>query len=285
MSELRPILRDDPTDDEKRLLGSARLDVPPRAARRRTLAAMSLAAAVTTTAGTGGAAAATVSVGVIVKWTALGALGGTLALGAVGSLTPLALGHRSPAIAVRPAPAVSHADGLRPGPSFPSRVAPEGAQSAHSDVQAQPVPPDVQEQRDLTPPVRVVPSSSARGWERRAEPRPSTDLPASPALPPGDRATVPAADDTLAAEVAALDEARRALAAGGPAHALLTLDAYDHRFALRRLGPEAAVLRIEALMAEGRFAQARQLGEQLLATEPDGAYAQHVRSLLSIATP
>jgi hypothetical protein len=91
--------------------------------------------------------------------------------------------------------------------------------------------------------------------------------------------------ETLAAEVASLDEARRALAARDPARALLSLDAYDHRFEQRRLGPEAAVLRIEALIAEGRFSQARRLGEQLLATEPDGAYAQRVRSLLSTATP
>lgn len=286
MSELRPILGDDPTDDEKRLLGSARLDVPPRAARRRTLAAMSLAAAVTTTAGTGGAAAATASAGLIVKWTALSALGGALVLGAAGSLTPLmGLAHRPPAIAPRPAPAASHGDRLRPEASFPSRVDPEEAQPAHSDLQAQPAYPDVQAQRDPTPPVPVTPSTPGRVWERRVEPRPSADLPGSPAVLPRDRATLPVADDTLAAEVAALDEARRALAVRDPAHALLSLDAYDHRFELRRLGPEAAVLRIEALIAEGRFGQAHQLGEQLLAAEPEGAHAQHVRSLLSGAAP
>jgi hypothetical protein len=105
VSELVPILGDDPTDDEKRLLGSARLDVPPRAGKRRALAAMGLVAAVTTTAGTGGAAAATAGTGLIVKWLALGAIGATMALGAVGSLTPLVRGlGRRPSAVVAPRP-------------------------------------------------------------------------------------------------------------------------------------------------------------------------------------
>jgi hypothetical protein len=163
------------------------------------------------------------------------------------------------------------------------------------EVEALPPLPEVEAPIDPTPPVHATPSP-ARILARRVEATRSTDLSASLAPAPPDIAAVPSvptapavpsvptADDTLTAEVTALDEARRVLAAGDPGAALLSLDAYDGRFASRRLGPEAAVLRIEALIAAGRFGQARQLGEQLLAAEPEGAYAQHVRSILSRAS-
>jgi hypothetical protein len=282
VTELRPILGDEPTDDERRLLDSARLDVPPHAGRRRTLAAMALAAAVTTTAGTGGAAATTAGAGLMVKWVALGAIGGTIALGAVGSMTRLVGGpgpRPSAVVAPRPAPAASYAGKPAPAISSLPRAAPE-TQPARPDDQVRPARAEEQAQRDPTP-VHLAPSAATRILVRSAEPTRPDDLPASLAPPLRDPAIVPAADDTLTAEVAALDEARRALAAGDPAPALLALDKYDHRFVQRRLGPEAAVLRIEALLAEGRFGQARQLGNELLAAEPDGAYAQHLRSLLS----
>jgi hypothetical protein len=244
---------------------------------------MALAAAVTTTAGTGGAAATTAGAGLIVKWVALGAIGGTIALGAVGSMTRLVGGPEprpSAVVAPRPAPAASYAGKPAPAISSLPRAAPVETQPARPDDQVQPARADEQAQRNPTP-VHLAPSAATRIPARSAEPTRPADLPASLAPPLRDPAIVPAADDTLTAEVTALDEARRALAAGDPAPALLALDEYDHRFVQRRLGPEAAVLRIEALLAEGRFGQARQLGNELLAAEPDGAYAQHVRSLLS----
>jgi hypothetical protein len=281
MTELRPILGDDPTDEERRLLDSARLDVPPRAGRRRTLTAMGLAAAVTTTAGTGGAAATTAGAGLIVKWMAIGAIGGTIALGASGALTPLvkSWGPRPPAVVAPLPPPASHPDKVVDVSSGPP-AAPVEVKPVRTE---EPVPrpsADDQTPRDPTPSVhRTSPARLARS----AEPSRLSALPPSPA-PLRDPAIVPAADDTLTAEVTALDEARRALAASDPGLALLSLDAYDRLFALRRLGPEASVLRLEALIAEGRADQARQLGDQLLAAEPEGAYAQRVRSLLSGAS-
>jgi hypothetical protein len=274
VSELIPILGDDPTDDEKRLLDSARLDVPPRAGKRRTLAAMGLVAAMTTTAGTGGAAT-TAGAGLIVKWLALGALGGTIALGAVGSLAPLVRGLREhPSAVVAPRPLQAAVSTGRPsfGVSSAPGPAPVEALPSLPNVEALSPLPDVEAPIDPTPPVHATPSAP-RILAQRVETTRPTDHPSTSVV-----------DDTLTAEVTALDEARRALAAGEPGPALLSLDAYDRRFALRRLGPEAAVLRIEALMAAGRPDQAHQLGDQLLAAEPEGAYAQHVRSILSRAS-
>ena len=282
MTELRPILGDDPTDEERRLLDSARLDVPPRAGRRRTLAAMGLAAAVTTTAGTGGAAATTASAGLIIKWMALGAIGGTIALGATGALTPLVKGWgpRAPAVVVpRPAPA-SLAGKLS---TYVPPAAPVEVQPPRAAAQLQAPRADAPVQRDARS--GAPPTSPSRPLARGPEPsRLSVVVPSLPVRPLHDPAIVPSPDDTLTAEVTALDEARRALAASDPGLALLSLDSYDRRFALRRLGPEASVLRLEALLAEGRADQARQLGDQLLAAEPEGAYAQRVRSLLSGAS-
>ena len=175
------------------------------------------------------------------------------------------------------------------GVSSAPRAAPAEALPPIPDVEALLPLPEVEAPIDPTPPVHATPSPT-RILARRVEATRPADLPASLAPAPPDVPNVPtvpsapASDDTLTAEVTALDEARRVLAAGDPGAALLSLDAYDRRFASRRLGPEAAVLRVEALIAAGRFGQAHQLGEQLLAAEPDGAYAQHVRSILSRAS-
>lgn len=267
MSDLRPILGDDPTEDEKRVLRSARLDVPPRSGKGRTLAAMSVAAAMTAAAGTSGASATTVGAGLMIKWMALGAIGGTIALGAVGELTPLVHGfeHRAPAI-VATAPSASHP--TRPVPEIPvtTRTFPPAGGFEEREPRVAP----------LESPAAALPAASApRIAPGRRSAAPLANTPQEPAT------ATPAAETTLAAEVGALDDARSALASGSADSALHALDAYDRRFPRHRLGPEAKVLRIEVLLAQGRRQQALQLGDELLAADPDGAYAQHVRSLLS----
>ena len=275
MSELRPILGDDPTEDEKRILRSARLDVPPRSGRGRTVAAMGLAAALAT-AGTSGASAASAGAGFMVKWMAIGALGGTIALGASGGLTPLVRGfERGGAPAGAPLPA-------RPARRLPRRAVPE-VLTATQALDETPLAPDgVAEGARAPAPSGAAPAAPAARpapaapHSRAAEPStaPAT-MSANPAIAP------PAGDATLAAEVDALDEARRALASENTEEAGRILDVYDRRFPRRRLGPEATVLRIEVLVAQGQLGQAAQLGDELLASQPEGAYAQHVRSLLS----
>jgi HAMP domain-containing protein len=85
----------------------------------------------------------------------------------------------------------------------------------------------------------------------------------------------------LSEELSALDDARQTLSAGDPSATLRRLDAFDRNCAQPSLGPEAMLLRIEALLALGRIDPARRLGEQLLAKQPDSAYGQRVRSLLA----
>ena len=84
--------------------------------------------------------------------------------------------------------------------------------------------------------------------------------------------------------MAALGEARHALASGDAAASLRLLDGYDRRFAQPILTVEATVLRVEALIALGRIDEARGIARGMLAAQPDSPYAQRVRSLIGTAT-
>jgi hypothetical protein len=279
VNELKPILGEQPTEAEARLLRSARLDVPPASGKGRALAAVGLAAAMTTAAGTGGATAAAVTVGVVVKWVALGAVGSAIALGAVEELrpgVPDAPRHRSPLVAAPVAVTVPVAPPAGPPPSLPSSLA--------SQPEPEPVESAEPAQRDVVVSGSTTGAQSAAHPPRRSPPDAPMGAPTERPLGPPPAEVSPAAGATLAAELSALDDARQALASGDADGALRTLDGYDRRFARRRLGPEAIVLRLEALVAQGRWDQARHLGRELLAAEPDGAYAQRVRSILA-STP
>jgi hypothetical protein len=266
VSKLRPILADRPTEVEARLLRSARLDVPPSSGKGRTLAALGLAAAMSTTAGTGGAATAVAAVGWAAKWLAIGAIGGTI-VATVEGLNPLVpeaprLWQPAAVQSARAAPPRSPAHDVGPAP----------AEAPPSDIVA-----EAETEPQIPPATAPLPAT------RSAPPASPPVPPAQPALAPERATALPAMGTALADEVNALDEARRALASGDAEGSLRALDAYDLRFGKRRLGPEATLLRIEALLTQGRTESAQKLGDQLLAAEPSGAYSQRVRSLLTKA--
>ena len=66
--------------------------------------------------------------------------------------------------------------------------------------------------------------------------------------------------------------------AGEDGPVIAILGEYD---ALPGLSQEATVLRVEALHAAGRDAEAARLGQRLLDTEPGSAHAKRIRSLLA----
>lgn len=86
-------------------------------------------------------------------------------------------------------------------------------------------------------------------------------------------------------EVAKLDEARTALAQGDAARALSTLEGYARRFPRGVLAPEAAVLRIEALVAAGDRPAATRTAQSFLREHPASPYAQRIGSLLVAPNP
>jgi hypothetical protein len=94
------------------------------------------------------------------------------------------------------------------------------------------------------------------------------------------RAAASADDDGLGAEVAVLDGARQALAAGETTKALATLDSYERTFPRGVLGQEAVVLRIEVLVAAGKVDGARAVADRFLAAHPSSPHATRIRHLL-----
>lgn len=248
---------------EADLLRSAKDDGPAPGAKLRTLAALGIA---TTAAGTvaatagataassggkaalatgvAGTAAAGAKAGLVAtmgKWIVLGALGGGLVAGGAS-------------LASSPEPAAPLAS--------PAVFAASAAVASDSPALKSASPTEAPA---TTAPVEVAsPESGSR-------PLP-TNRPAE--APPE------AKGDPLAEELAALDRVREALGAGSPGRALTALDAHDRQFPKGPLGPEALMLRIEALAAAGRPGEAARLGDDYLAAHPTGPYARRVRTLL-----
>jgi hypothetical protein len=117
---------------------------------------------------------------------------------------------------------------------------------------------------------------------------PTMSAPSGPALRPVPTASTLAAAprasadsaSSLAAELASLERARAALAAGRATDALALLDDHAARFPRGVLSTEAVVLRIDALLRAGRRANADALARQFLAANPTSPYAPRVRSLI-----
>ncbi len=119
-----------------------------------------------------------------------------------------------------------------------------------------------------TPPVATEDRSAV------AEPRPST----RPAPLPAVRPPPPPPAPTLEEELAALRDARAALQAGNSDAALEQLDRYERRG--RRLRVEATVLRIEALAAAGRSAEATALARRFVVEHPTNPLVDRVRAII-----
>src|SRR5262249_30266843 len=117
--------------------------------------------------------------------------------------------------------------------------------------------------RPVAPPVAPPPPSPPPPPPAR----PPTAPPARPPPPPPPRPAPVAAGPApppLTDEVASLDTARQALAAGDASRALRALDDYDRKSHGGVLGPESTVIRIEALALRGDRASATRLGKAFL---------------------
>ena len=83
MTDLKPILEDEPTLVERQLLLSAGLDAPPSGGKLRTLVAFGIGAGAATTSASATAATSGLGAAMIAKWLAVGVASGVLATGAV----------------------------------------------------------------------------------------------------------------------------------------------------------------------------------------------------------
>lgn len=315
MNEPRRLLNDDnATDFERALLRSARHDGPSPALRDKTLLALGLgvgvvglgattaatatAAAVTTatttattaaTATTASGAAATATAAAtkqaawagsaaILKWIGFGVVGGALTVTAVVVAPSLSAPNTRPtegmveAAATDAKPAGKVAVGRPSRPGEAAQATPDPEQAA-KDALAAPAPAQVKDANDandandakvtnVAPAAPAAVEASARAEAARR------------------RASAGAPRSTLTEEIALLDRAREAIARGSASSALAALDEHDRSFPGAALGPEATVLRVEALSLRGDRAAATRLGRAFLAVHPESPHASRLRSLL-----
>lgn len=262
-----PETESDPQRLGGELLASARRDAPSAASRARVAGALGLgvgAAATTATAKAAAVAKATSSSAATAKIAGIGlwtkVVGVAAVTLAVGGTAAVATRSEAP----RPVLAASTAEPL-------ATAAIDSARMRHDEIP----PPEPAEARVEAAASTTRPADSASA-AATARPRPAVA-----SRPPA------SASDTepspLAREVRAIDVARRALSAGDARAALSTLDQHDRDFPNGPMRTEAEVLRVDALVASGDQAAARRLASQLLARDPAGAHARHLRSVVGAA--
>jgi outer membrane protein assembly factor BamD (BamD/ComL family) len=82
-----------------------------------------------------------------------------------------------------------------------------------------------------------------------------------------------------------VNAARVALSAGDRPRALELLERFETQFPEGVLRPEAAILRIEALVASGDRPAAARAARAFLAANPSSPYAPRIQRLLSQSNP
>lgn len=266
MTHLVRLVDDDATESERVLLESARGDGPSPGASDRLLVALGAASALTAAAATAEAAAIggthAIGAGGVATGSAIAAGGTTTAaasVGVIGVVKFVAVGLLAGAVTTGAVAALS-----------PAKHA--GSEPSEAVAARQPV-------TELEAAVHAVRKPVTEPRSAASAPSPAANLPAA-------RAATSAATvgPDVAAEVATLDRARRALGAGDARTALAALAEHQKNFKGGVLGPEAEVLRIEALVASGQRATAAQRARAFLAHDASSPHAARVRAALERAT-
>jgi hypothetical protein len=301
MDEPSRFTRRPANDPAGELLRAMRDDAPGPGARRAALIALGLAAGATATTAAvssvaatkaasmsvGASAAATVAKGavgslLIAKWIAVGAIGGALTIGAIKVVE-----HRSGPTERTTAAEASGVAVAAGGSVRRADLAPQRAQAApHASTIASSGPAEV---RAVLPETRAAMSMVASTDPPAVSAAVSTEEPRAEdaGVQPPMGAAAPIASGpgagsqpTLTDEVAALDQARSALAAGNGPEALRLLEAYRTGFPRQQLEAEATVMRVEALIRMGDRAQASRVADAFVASHPRSPLVPHVRRLL-----
>jgi hypothetical protein len=212
---------------------------------------------------------------------------------------PPAAGRRSD-----PLPSVAHLPSAPPGLELPGTGTSPAADPARPELV--PSPPRAMSETESAPgraprepPSRIVtrgeartpastpgappPAASTPSAPAPATPAPATPAPATPAptptRDPSREAAEPSAN-TLATELAFVKQVRSALRGRDGGAALTLLDRYDTGAYGRALSVEATLLRVEALDALGRRAEASALARRFVAENPDSPLAERAQSFI-----
>jgi hypothetical protein len=126
-------------------------------------------------------------------------------------------------------------------------------------------------------PAKTLPQKAARDPRspRNLAPVERETAPEVPSATPAARAR------DLARETALVSEASRRVEAGDPARALALLDQRAREYPNGLLGPEAAVVRVRALVATGHRKEAEQLAAANTGSAPGSAHARAMQRALS----
>jgi TolA-binding protein len=231
----------------RELLRAGREELPSERLGDRTMRVLGLAAGATAilTVATPASSAA-VGAAVVAKWASMGVLVGVVTAGSLVGVERLVV--RPVALAPSATAAVTP-----PGSALPKAV---------TMAQAADHPPGAES---------AQPRSALRDAQREAPP-------ASSGLPS-------VREDSLAREVAALDEARGALRRDDLGAARRALDAYEAEPGRGTLRAEALYLRIETLVRAGEHSAATEVARQLLRDYPGSAPAARARELVGPEIP
>jgi hypothetical protein len=266
MTELMPLLSSSTDDFERALLGSTESDDLGGAALLRTASLFGIGASavlptiVVAHAGAGGASVALWPI--VLKWLGLGVCCGAALSGAAS----LVSADAPRAAESELAPSIAHALPVRsflPTPRKDSALDPDPAAQLSAPVAAaarRVAPSDLPEPGSAEVPAAASPSVAAFA-------------PVAPA---------PAAADSIADQIQAIERARQALAATRAADALNVIQSYRARWPNGELTPEAIVLGVRAKKMLGDIAGAERDAQALIAREPDSRYAVQLRALLGV---
>jgi hypothetical protein len=281
MTAPRTRLEEGTTDFERDLLRSWQHEQPSAEARKSALGigVAGAFAGATTAASATGAAGTAIAEGLAPKATAVAvwAIGKWIAAGAiVGSSAVWAVPHLRSAASVN-APQVERATATPSTRETPAPPLPANDTPTANEVLPDPAPTAAELPIEQAP--ETVRSAPARALSRSPRNVPPTV----------ESAQVPAADPPveekrssrgLGEQVVTIDRAESALAAGNVSEALRMVDDYESRFPSGSLSQEAAVLRIEALLKQGKREEAVALANRFLAAHPSSPYATKLRRRL-----
>jgi len=169
-----------------------------------------------------------------------------------------------------------------PREALPAAVEPGEIQRSLPGTPAASAPETHNPRTDSAPRSAVTTAPApARDVPRRAA-RPTT---AAQPTPADERAAAPASTPTLSNELGALKQIRQALRNGDGGAALVLLDRYDGGEYGSSLALEASVLRVEALDAVGRRAEAEALARRFVRDNPDSPLAERAQRFIDRTAP
>lgn len=125
-------------------------------------------------------------------------------------------------------------------------------------------------------------SASAVNDERPIPARETAPKPAPSVGSSDHRSSLPT---DVAEQIALIDAARVALASGGAERALAGVRQYEARYPKGTFRPEAAAIKIEALVKQGRTDEARTLAERFLVAHGPSPLADRVARLAGLGRP